>query len=173
MCPKGGKPEILVNITSDYHTVSNFSTHLSFFSPTDADVSFSGRGTICPLSTYFISCRDALQKQLFLLCPPYYLLFLSFVSGFLFLRIINKIFYPRYRGAWGWNVEFCQVHCKMWFESFPAWELSKNNQQRAGPVVQRLFTHSASAARGSPVRSWVWTWHCLASHAVAGVPHIK
>lgn len=33
MCPEGGKPEILVNITND-HCVSNFSTHGSFSSST-------------------------------------------------------------------------------------------------------------------------------------------
>ena len=35
------------------------------------------------------------------------------------------------------------------------------------------FAHSVSAARASWVGSQMWTQHCLASHAVAGVPHIK
>ena len=35
------------------------------------------------------------------------------------------------------------------------------------------FAPSALAAGDSPVGSQVWTWHCLASHAVVGVPHIK
>ena len=32
-------------------------------------------------------------------------------------------------------------------------------------------THSALAARHSLVGSQVWTWHRLANHAVAAVPH--
>ena len=32
---------------------------------------------------------------------------------------------------------------------------------------------SALAAQGSPVGSQVRTWHCLAQHAVVGIPHIK
>ena len=44
----------------------------------------------------------------------------------------------------------------------------------AGLVVQQLSAHIPLRRPG--VRrfgSRVWTWHCLASHAVAGIPHIK
>src|SRR3712207_9584568 len=43
--------------------------------------------------------------------------------------------------------------------------------QPGGTVVKCAC--SALAARGLPVRIPVGTWHCLAHHAVAGVPHTK
>ena len=43
--------------------------------------------------------------------------------------------------------------------------------QPGGAAVK--FAHSALVARGSLVWIPVQTWHCSASHAVAGVPHIK
>ena len=45
---------------------------------------------------------------------------------------------------------------------------------RAGLVVQRLGVHTPLRWPGvHQFGSRVQTWHCLASHAVAGVPHIK
>ena len=44
----------------------------------------------------------------------------------------------------------------------------------ASPVVQRLSTHiPLGRPRVRGFGSRVRTWHCLASHAVVGVPHIK
>ena len=44
----------------------------------------------------------------------------------------------------------------------------------AGPVVQQLSLHvPLQWPRVQRFRSQGQTWHCLASHAVAGVPHIK
>ena len=65
------------------------------------------------------------------------------------------------------------------FEIVPPLSLYKsptNWGQPSGAVVK--FTHSASAARGSLVwilcsDPWCGPTHRLASHTVAGVPHIK
>ena len=44
----------------------------------------------------------------------------------------------------------------------------------AGPVAQQLSVHILLwRPRVRRVGSRVRTWHCLSSHAVAGVPHIK
>ena len=44
----------------------------------------------------------------------------------------------------------------------------------AGPVVQWLSLHVPLWQPGLHwCRSRVWTWHCLACHAVVGIPHIK
>ena len=44
----------------------------------------------------------------------------------------------------------------------------------AGLVVQRFGSHILLwRPRVRQFASWVRTWHCSASHAVAGVPHIK
>ena len=46
--------------------------------------------------------------------------------------------------------------------------------QRAGPVAQWLSSHVLlGQPRVCPFGSPAQTWHCLASHAVVGVPHIK
>ena len=48
------------------------------------------------------------------------------------------------------------------------------NKIRAGPVAQRLSSHVPLRWPGVHwFRSWVWTWHHLASHAVVGIPYIK
>ena len=52
--------------------------------------------------------------------------------------------------------------------------IEKNEYPGVGLAVQRLSPHVL--LRRPEVRqfgSWVRTWHRLASHAVAGVPHIK
>ena len=44
----------------------------------------------------------------------------------------------------------------------------------ASPVVQWLIAHvPLQWPRVRPFGSQVWRWNCLASHAMAGVPHIK
>ena len=44
----------------------------------------------------------------------------------------------------------------------------------AGPVAQWLSAHVLLWRPGvRQFGSWVWTWHCSSSHAVAGIPHIK
>ena len=44
----------------------------------------------------------------------------------------------------------------------------------ASPVVQWLRLHIPLGRPGVyRFRSWVWTWHCLASQTVVGVLHIK
>ena len=41
-------------------------------------------------------------------------------------------------------------------------------------VAQRLSVHVLLQwPRVCQFGSWVQTWHCLASHAVSGIPHIK
>ena len=50
----------------------------------------------------------------------------------------------------------------------------KEGNDRAGLVAQWLSSHVLlRRPRVGWFRSPVWTWHRLASHAVAGVPHIK
>ena len=51
---------------------------------------------------------------------------------------------------------------------------NENKAIEASPMAQRLNAHVLLRRPG--VRrfgSWVHTWHCLACHAVVGVPHIK
>ena len=67
----------------------------------------------------------------------------------------------------------------------PTWRAAKERQTRreietrtdtnwAGPVAQWLSVNILLWRRGvRQFRSQVRTWHCLASHAVAGIPHIK
>ena len=44
----------------------------------------------------------------------------------------------------------------------------------AGPVAQWLSSHIPLQQPGvCQFWSWVRTWHCLASHAMVGVPHTK
>ena len=51
---------------------------------------------------------------------------------------------------------------------------ASKRQHGAGPVVQRLSAHVLLWWPGVRwLGSHVWTWHRLANHAVAGVPHIK
>ena len=50
----------------------------------------------------------------------------------------------------------------------------ENNSRGAGPMVQRLSSHILLRwPRVHWFGSQVWTWHCLANHTAAGVPHIK
>ena len=47
-------------------------------------------------------------------------------------------------------------------------------ERRAGPVMQQLSAHILlQRPRVRRFGSQVQTWHCLSSHAVAGIPHIK
>ena len=49
-----------------------------------------------------------------------------------------------------------------------------NQKQGASPVVQWLSAHILLRRPGvHRPSSRLWTWHRLASHAVAGIPHIK
>ena len=51
---------------------------------------------------------------------------------------------------------------------------SKRSKKGAGPVAQWLSSHVPLQQPGvHRFGSWVWTWYSLASHAVAGVPHIQ
>ena len=53
-------------------------------------------------------------------------------------------------------------------------QMSQKITVGAGQVAQLLSSHVPLWRPGvHRFRSRVWTWHCLASHALAGVPHIK
>ena len=61
-----------------------------------------------------------------------------------------------------------------WYQE-DLWQLNfKKTGIGAGLVAQRVSVHVPLRQPGvHQFRSWVWTGHPLASHAVVGVPHIK
>ena len=62
------------------------------------------------------------------------------------------------------------------FQTRKSWQARVNKAffQVAGSVAQWLSAHVLlQRPRVRRFRSLVRTWHCLAHHAVVGVPHIK
>ena len=50
----------------------------------------------------------------------------------------------------------------------------KELKEGVGPVAQWSSSHVPLQQPGvHQFGSPVWTWHCLAGHAVVGIPHIK
>ena len=74
--------------------------------------------------------------------------------------------YPAFRGNPIWITQLSPI------ASFG--QLSKRALTGSGPVGQQLSAHVPLQWPGvCGFGSRVLTWHCLASHAVVGVPHIK
>ena len=79
---------------------------------------------------------------------------------------------------WIWTCHFMYQHLQVGNINEVKWRrvngILKKRCLGTGPVAQWLSLHVS--LRWPGVRrfgSWVRTWHCFASHAVAGVPHIK
>ena len=87
--------------------------------------------------------------------------------------MLNHPCIPRVNSTWLWYISIfikLILHVTILFRGF----LKKIYIQGTGPVLQWLSLHVLLWRPGvHQFASWVQTWHCLASHAVVGVPHIK